>query len=246
MWKPQCWIFDKSRESPLKQKFVFFESNPLDANFCWRRRFGRGRRKCILLWDNFPLGGFNDCAVIFFFAGVPCKCVYAAISQPVYLYLLSYIYCYPLWWMFSSIFLARAVFSVASRICSVNYKLVHHWRQLCMLSGDTVTKVRHTTSDTQRAIPASERVRSELCREERENERCCGGGGRALLVHRRFLPSSVIASMGQWAICFHFRTHSREQKLPPNSMFQKVQILLHVQNIYLNSNLFIILQPPPV
>jgi hypothetical protein len=37
---------------------------------------------------------------------------------------------------------------------------------LCMLSGDTVTKVRHTTSDTQRAIPASERVSSAQRRRE--------------------------------------------------------------------------------
>lgn len=114
-----------------------------------------------IVWDNFPLGGFNDCAGdILFRRGAPCKCVCTRryLNPCIYISSLLYIF-YTISSPFLVDLLARAVFSVASRICSVNYKLVHHWRQLCMLSGDTVTKVRHTTSDTHRS------------RRERESER---------------------------------------------------------------------------
>lgn len=71
---------------------MFFEANPRMQISGWRRRFTRPAQMHFTLWDNFPLGGFNDCAVIFFSPCLVSVCTRRYLNPCIYISPLLYIF----------------------------------------------------------------------------------------------------------------------------------------------------------
>lgn len=188
-------------ESPLKQKFVFFESNihlmQISAGGDASAAAGANAFYCEII---FPSVGLMIARWYSFSpACLVSVCTRRYLNPCIYISSLLYILLSSSVDVLVDLSRARCVLcGITNLFCKLQTRaslttIVHALRWYRYKS-----EAHHLS-----AIPASERV-SELSAEERKNERCCGGGGRALLVHRRFLPSSVIASMGQWSICFIF------------------------------------------